>query len=330
MADSEHAAYGFRILGNCAGERRLVDWPAALAGYADCDERAEVEREAYLSAFVFPQEFRDHLAKTDTTKGYSGPCGALWLWWNIDADDGLDRATTHARRLCAGLVERYAIDGEGLLVFFSGSKGYHVGLPMSLCGSPTPAADFHRVAKRLACELAESANVAIDTGVYDKVRAFRALNSRHPKTGLHKRHLTFEELMGLKVEAVLRLAQSPELFELPAEPPPCDKAVADWQQAAESVKREVAALVERRAAMRASGNAGATLNRTTLEFIRDGAIEGDRHRLLYSAAANLAEFNCPPPLAYALLTEPALDCGLPPSDVRRQIDCGLDAIGGRL
>jgi hypothetical protein len=67
----------------------------------------------------------------------------------------------------------------------------------------------------------------------------------------------------------------------------------------------------------------ATLNRQTLDFIRDGANVGDRHRLLFSASANLAEFGCPPALAHALLTEPALDCGLSPSEVRRQIDCGL-------
>jgi hypothetical protein len=61
-----------------------------------------------------------------------------------------------------------------------------------------------------------------------------------------------------------------------------------------------------------------------LEFIRRGAAQGDRHRLLYSAARNLADLRCPADLAYALLTESALDSGLPPSDVRRQISCGLN------
>ena len=32
---------------------------------------------------------------------------------------------------------------------------------------------------------AELAAVTIDAGIYDRVRAFRAPNSRHPKTGLH-------------------------------------------------------------------------------------------------------------------------------------------------
>ena len=83
---------------------------------------------------------------------------------------------------------------------------------------------------------------------------------------------------------------------------------------------------ERRAAL-ASGNGDARLNRQTLDFIRDGAATGDRHRLLFSAAANLAEFGCPTSLAHALLSEAALDSGLKPSDVRRQIDCGLEKGG---
>ncbi|MDB5297248.1 MAG: hypothetical protein JWO31_3231, partial [Phycisphaerales bacterium] len=48
-----------------------------------------------------------------------------------------------------------------------------------------------------------------------------------------------------------------------------------------------------------------------------------RHRRLYAAARNLAELGCPPALAHALLTDPALDCGLTPADARRQVDCGV-------
>ena len=80
-------------------------------------------------------------------------------------------------------------------------------------------------------------------------------------------------------------------------------------------------------------NKSVKLNRLTFEFIRGGTAPGGsgddvttgegRHRRLFSAAANLAEFGCPPEFAYALLTEPGLDCGLTPADVRRQIDCGL-------
>jgi hypothetical protein len=79
------------------------------------------------------------------------------------------------------------------------------------------------------------------------------------------------------------------------------------------------------AARRADRNGTPTLNRSTLEIIRDGSTlaTGDRHRLILSAAANLGEFGCPDELALALLMEPGLDSGLPPKEVRRQIECGL-------
>ncbi len=308
--------YGFRIVGDCRNERRLVDWQAAFAGYADCDERAEVKSEAYLSAFTFAGEFRRHLALRGTTKGYGGECFALWLWFDIDRDGDLEAATRDARRLSAATVDRYRIDGDELLLFFSGSKGYHVGLPASLFAAE-PSHDFHRIARQFAERLAAVVGVTVDSGVYDRVRAFRAPNSRHPKTGLHKRRFEFNELLHLTTAAILERATTPEAFELPDGNATSEVAADDWRRAIEAVRTQATAAQQRQA------NAAATLNRQTLEFIRDGASQGDRHRLLFSAAANLAEFGCPSALAHALLTEGALDSGLPPSDVRRQIDCGL-------
>jgi len=310
--------YGFRVLGSPFDERRLVDWQRAFEAYAACDERAEVSREAYLSAFIFGADFRRHLEGTGSTKGFAGSCGSPWLWWDIDREGDIDAATRDARRLAAALVESYRLDGDELLSFFSGSKGYHLGLPLSLCGSPARSAEFNAVTRRLAERQAEQLGFATDAGVYDKVRLFRAPNSRHPKTGLHKRRLTFEELLHLKPAAVVELAATPAPFDLPTPPAANLQAVEDWRTAAADVGRSATARRERQA------NGDARLNRATLAFICDGATTGDRHRLLFSAACNLAELDCPPALAHELLTEAGLDSGLSPAEVRRQIDCGLN------
>lgn len=131
---------------------------------------------------------------------------------------------------------------------------------------------------------------------------------------------TSSELMGLSIDGIRELARQPEPFEIPKPPAKHEQAAKDWTDAATLVRQETEAKAQRRAAV-ADGTP--SLNRQTLDFIRDGADTGDRHRLLFSAAANLAEFGCPPALARALLTEAALDSGLSPSDVRRQIECGL-------
>ncbi len=320
---------GFRILGAVTSERRLVDWRAAFAGYAACDERARSESESYLSAFTFGDEFRAHLTATGTTRGYRGPCGAAFVWFDIDRDAELDAARIDTARLAACILERFALDAEDVLAFFSGSKGFHLGIPTTLW-TPPPSIDFHRIARRFAETIATAAGVTIDTGVYDSVRAFRAPNSRHPKTGLHKRRVPIDALMHRDAATIAGWAKHPEAFDVPTPGAGrCDwNIAADWNEAADAVRREAEATAARRDAV-ASGDIAATLNRQTLAFIRDGATAGDRHRLLYSAARNLGEFGCSPALATALLTEAALDSGLSPSDVRRQIDCGLkDAIGG--
>ena len=321
--------YGFRIVGDCTGRRRLVDHVVAFVAYARCDAKAEVEREAYLSAFTFGQDFREHLNGTGTTKGFAGECSAPTLWWDIDRADDLPRAQADGGRLAAAIAERYGIAADAVLVFFSGAKGFHVGLPCSLW-APPPSAGFHRVARRLCETLAGAIGVAIDSSIYDKVRAFRAPNSRHPRTGLFKRWLDLRDVLHLDTSAILAQAGAPAPFDVP-ELAPDDgdsaRAADDWNSAAAEVRALATAKATRRQDSAPSGQAGRALNRLTLDFIRDGAAAGDRHRLLFSAAANLAEYGCPPGLAHALLTDTALDSGLSPSEVRRQIACGLEHTG---
>ena len=222
-----------------------------------------------------------------------------------------------------GILHRYrTFDDDALLLFFSGSKGAHVGMPVTW--NPATSVTFHRTARRFAETLAAAIEVRIDAGVYDKVRLFRAPNSRHPKTGLHKRRLTLDELLHLDAARVRQLAAVPEPFALPVVTATDPQAVADWQAAQQAIEREAEVKAERDAAL---VNGTPRLNRATLDFIRDGADQGDRHRLLFSAAANLAEFGCPSALAHALLGEAALDAGLPPAEARRQIECGLKHVG---
>ena len=309
---------GFRIVGPCSHERRLVDWPAAFVGYASLDKRADVNREAYLSAFTFGPDFRRHWNATGSTKGFDGHCRGEFIWFDIDRND-LETARRDAARLCLFLAERYRLDDDDLLMFFSGSKGFHIGLPTGLW-QPTASGVFHRTARRLAEAVAAECEVVIDAGVYDKVRAFRAPNSRHGKTGLHKRALTLRELTLLSATRIQELAREPLAFDVPTVSTLCEVAAGDWRDAVQRVTSEADATRERRTL----ANGAASLNRATLDFIRNGAESGDRHRLLFSAAANLAEFGCPAELAHALLREASLDSELSPGDTKRQIDCGLN------
>jgi hypothetical protein len=213
------------------------------------------------------------------------------------------------------ILDRYReLDDEALLIFLSGGKGVHIGVPTSLWG-PSPSGCFHETAKRFALSHAERAGVVVDQLIYSKTRLFRAPNSRHPKAGHYKRRLAFDELIHLSVEGIVKLARQPEPFAVPTMTTTSPTALADWLDAARTVERRA---VERKTTYRES-----RLTRTTLMFIREGAVDGERATSLFRAAANLAEMGCPADLAHALLTDAALDSGLTPSETKRQIECGL-------
>ena len=175
----------------------------------------------------------------------------------------------------------------------------------------------------------DASHVAIDPAVYGKVQPLRAPNSRHPKSGLYKRRVEIEVLDVITPRGILDLARSPEPFDAPslADIPSADFLAAHWD-AARRVVESRAADAERRRAEIASGERVATVNRRTRDFLACEIDEGDRHRLLFSAARNLAEIGCPLRAVRELLTKPAIDSGLPPRDVERGIKCGVDAATG--
>lgn len=317
--------HGFRIVGPCTGDRRRVDAATAFRAYCQCDARANVEAEAYLSAFQFGDDFAEHLARTGSPADFTGETWATHLWADVDRAEsagGIARALADTRRLVDTLDERYGVPRCVLVPFVSGGKGFHLGIPTALW-APSASADFHAVARQLVETVAAAAGVAVDTGVFDRVRAFRAPNSKHPKTGLHKRHVPVEMLDVITVNGVLSLARKPEPFDMPSTDgvESTDMLVAVWESAGRAVVERSAA-VERRRLEVASGNRSVTVNKLTRAFLNGEVEVGDRHRLLYSAAANLAELGCPLSAVRALLTEPALDAGLPPKAVARQIECG--------
>ena len=116
------------------------------------------------------------------------------------------------------------------------------------------------------------------------------------------------------------MARQAEPFRIPAGPAHFLSAADDWAKA----RRTLTSQAERRPT---AGNAEGRLSGFLRRFIRDGELEPDRRAVsTFRAAAELAELHEAvgfDALARALLSEAALDSGLPPSEVKRQIDCGL-------
>ncbi len=298
----------YRIVGGKTGRRTPVSFKLVWEAYKQTTHEAECDREAYLSAFNYGPDFLAHVrANQGSVAGYAGPCHSPYIWIDIDSKD---QALDDARKLYGVIVERY---GYSPLIFFSGSKGYHFGVSSALFNANAPSIDFNVRAKHVAMLLAEQAGVGVDASVYDRTRAFRAPNSRHPATGLYKRHLGERELLTLSNEEIRELAREPAPFEDPPTPEPHPTAIADWNSLppTHTTNTPTEAVRER-------------INQCTREYIFAPPDKGSRHPLLFSASANLAEIGLTPSQIFAIVGESARESGLSPSDIKRQIQCGYE------
>jgi hypothetical protein len=266
---------------------------------------APVGTEGYLSMFTYPKAFRTHVEVHRGVGGYVGATGAPYIWLDFDGVGALD----DVRRLCIFLEERMDEGGNiAPLLFFSGNKGYHVGIAAEHAAAD-PGPLFHTTAREFVSSLASDAGAAatLDVGIYDAVRLFRAPNSRHPRTGLHKIPLEAAALLRLSESRIRDLARAPREFELP-ESPCMDFGLARrWDTAKKAAEFSVARQTDYASA---SASGKARLNPSTREFLRDGAAPSERATRLFAASANLSECGAPPRLVAQLLEESGLDTGL--------------------
>ena len=310
---------GAFVLGAPTSPRALVRHADLLAAYADA--ALEDEREAYLSHFAFGPEMPAHYAANRrSVAGFMGPCGCRWLVLDIDRDEQLADALADARRLVTVLYRRYPETIGDVPVYFSGGKGFHV--LVELAHNPPPVVGFHRVARTFAEQLAARAEVTIDTSVYDIAHIIRLPNTRHPKTGLHKRRIESEALFQTSLQGILEAAKHPAGDGLPTLNQPPANLADDWRAAEIETARATAARNASRDASALAPDARAP--RFLVDFLRFGTDEGERHQTLFRCAAWLTEQGAPPSLCSALLTEPGCDVGLTPRDVERQILCGIE------
>jgi hypothetical protein len=311
---------GAHVSGPPMGTRVVVRWYGLLRAAQELDDRFDPDQEAYLSAFAFPRcEYVGHVRRIGSPRGYTGPAACPWLWFDVDRAD-LDEARRDTLTLARFLMRCYPkLDCDaGLGVWFSGGKGFHLGIECWPGNRPDPLAPA--IAKRLALALANAAGVLIDPAIYDRQRLWRLPNSKHATSGLYKIPLTLGELE-LPVERICELARQPRGCALPEVGDPMAELETDWNAALDAVKRSGSVDVAGRRVPLADAP---VVPKFVRDFIGFGDVqEPGRAVTLWRCAAALAEAGTPPAVIWGLLEEPALKTGLPVHEVRKQLCAGI-------
>lgn len=141
---------------------------------------------------------------------YKGTCrGTLgYAWFDFDSSDGGEAAFNDVKNFYARLG-----NPERLLFFYSGSKGFHVAVPMYYLNL-SPSDRLPAALNFVANKLKSTEFKTLDTTVFNAQRKFRAPNTKHNRTGLYKIQLTLDQILTLTLTEIAELARAPQPLNL--------------------------------------------------------------------------------------------------------------------
>lgn len=306
-----------------AGERKPCKVLERFQAACDVHEEMAKKTDFYLTMYAFPDEFvRDVSEGRCALRGYTGVCWSPMLWFDIDRENDLQSAVRDTVKLIEYLVA-LGVEAWNIQQWFSGKKGFHVGLPTCVFGAQVvPDRGFAARCKQTALAISQRAGITIDRAVYDRVRLLRCPNTRHGATRLYKVPVTLESLREpLTASTVGAWAKSPRPltgFTMPTQTIPSLERI--WREA-ENTPIVWATQTKRTLT---TNETMPRLRKQTFDFIRHGAEKGERANRLFQAAADCTRCGWSQQAIFSLLPEVAVKSGLTASEAERQIRNGIE------
>jgi P4 family phage/plasmid primase-like protien len=275
---------------------------------------------SYITAYRFPEAYRDHCRTTGSVSDYAGPAYADFLHWDADCKGNLHAALLAARGLVTYLQDRFDVRPDQLRYFFSGAKGVHILLPTALLGEVEPSPLIPAVWKSMALAIAGAADVKVDKVVYDVNRLFRLPDTQHKESRLWKVELTWEELFHLGTEEIRAIAKAPRgnLFR-PHDLEPIDALVEFYAKHAEAA--EVEAARPRTGPLRSGAGGTAEL----AAALSGAYVDGQKHNLALAFAGYAAKCHLPRETAHGVF-DALLESHDDPDNVHTAIDDTYDRV----
>lgn len=171
-------------------------------------EIKDADYDRYCSLYAFDRSICEHVKVHKTVSGFEGLCHSKMMFFDFDSEHDVAKSQNDCLRLVYKLNSNFGIRPMDLYIYFSGNKGFHLGLHSRYFGGFEPSkrlANQQKLfAKNICFELP-----TVDFGLYQNVRFFRIPNSKNSKSGLYKIELTFEELQDCSIDEIRQIASSP-------------------------------------------------------------------------------------------------------------------------
>lgn len=164
--------------------------------------------------YTYVEQSTSHVAPLSFNK-YSGIArGTLgYAWFDFDdGETGGEQALLDVRKFFeeCGKPKHFKF-------YYSGSKGFHIAIPMGYFNLQ-PSAKLPAILNHVATSFKRKEYKSLDTTVFNAQRKFRALGTKHGKTGLFKIELSHDQLLGFDLAAIKELAKTRGSLELSEAP----------------------------------------------------------------------------------------------------------------
>jgi hypothetical protein len=161
--------------------------------------------DAYCSVYRFGPDFGDFVKASATVRGFTGPCLATSVHFDLDGETALADLRNFVMRTCKR--EELSVFIDDFKFWFSGNKGVHATIENESTRAIPARKDTPDLIKKYAFKLAGDLK-SFDRSIYDKTRIFRIPNTKHSKSGLHKIPLLAGEVFSLEMQDIRDLAKT--------------------------------------------------------------------------------------------------------------------------
>lgn len=183
--------------------RHLDNKKAILYSWDEINEKINQSDKTGIYTSVFQYNDRD----IDTAAALGS------LYFDFDSNSEPEVVLNEVYKVLAYLLE--FIPRDGIRVFFSGKKGFHIeceAITLGVSASDDLAGVFRFIANHVKQALGVQ---SLDFNVYDLRRMWRVPNTRHQHTGLFKVECMHLLQDGVGLTEILKYAEEPHPFEVP-------------------------------------------------------------------------------------------------------------------
>lgn len=164
---------------------------------------------AFASIYTFTDDFFNYVKETNSVTGYVGTHGISNVFIDIDSKE-LGQAYVSCKNVIAALHNESKIPYESLRIYFSGAKGFHIGIPARVIGQENFFSENTFAIVKSFVQKIVSDKIKIDWSIYNRTRYFRLPNSLNEKSNKYKVAVDYKMILECTEENLAKIISNSE------------------------------------------------------------------------------------------------------------------------